>query len=302
MKKSLLAVALLAAMATPEVVAQTTYNFFDAADVDKDGWLWFDSQEKIDKYVGWNTKKKSFKIQNVDADYQDGYGNPIENITDPELIGFGTDGQLGSAGSYTGAVILPDASESFVSYAAPTGHGGGLLINVPDLAQLDICLSARQKDLLLACEANDQELTTRDLINKNIGMIKGCELTGLQIGSEPASILQGVSYSGKWSDIQNYEDDEFYLLNTSDFTQTRHFKIQSKPGEKRAVVFYNYMKSSPLYVHGIRVLTYTNTSGVADIIADGEDTNAPTYNVLGVRVDPAAKGIVIRNGHKYVNR
>ena len=28
------------------------YNLFSASDIDKDGWLWFDTQAKVDKYVG----------------------------------------------------------------------------------------------------------------------------------------------------------------------------------------------------------------------------------------------------------
>ena len=28
------------------------YNLFDPADVDANGWIWFDTQEKIDKYIG----------------------------------------------------------------------------------------------------------------------------------------------------------------------------------------------------------------------------------------------------------
>ena len=40
MKKFLLTIA-AAAMAAG-LNAQQTYNFFDAADVDSDGWLWFD--------------------------------------------------------------------------------------------------------------------------------------------------------------------------------------------------------------------------------------------------------------------
>ena len=48
MKRLLLTVTCLGLLMT--VHAQ--YNVFDAADVDEQGWLWFDSQAKIDKYVG----------------------------------------------------------------------------------------------------------------------------------------------------------------------------------------------------------------------------------------------------------
>ena len=28
------------------------YNLFSASDIDKDGWLWFDTTAKVHKYVG----------------------------------------------------------------------------------------------------------------------------------------------------------------------------------------------------------------------------------------------------------
>lgn len=44
-------------------------------------------------------------------------------------------------------------------------------------------------------------------------------------------------------------------------------------------------------------------SGIADIIADETiDENAPMYNVLGQQVDASYKGLVIKNGKKYINR
>ncbi len=42
--------------------------------------------------------------------------------------------------------------------------------------------------------------------------------------------------------------------------------------------------------------------GIADVIADGDDADAPVYNLLGIRVDASYKGIVIRNGKKYIQR
>lgn len=44
MKKFLLAIAAFATVSG--LSAQQTYNYFDAADVDANGWLWFDTQAK----------------------------------------------------------------------------------------------------------------------------------------------------------------------------------------------------------------------------------------------------------------
>ena len=44
------------------------------------------------------------------------------------------------------------------------------------------------------------------------------------------------------------------------------------------------------------------SSGIEDIIVDEADENAPVYNVLGQQVDASYKGIVIKNGKKYIQK
>lgn len=59
MKKVLLTLAALTAVSIAN--AQQTYNYFDPADCDADGWLWFDTQEKLEKYCGFeNEGKKNY--------------------------------------------------------------------------------------------------------------------------------------------------------------------------------------------------------------------------------------------------
>ena len=43
-------------------------------------------------------------------------------------------------------------------------------------------------------------------------------------------------------------------------------------------------------------------AGVEGIISDAADVNAPVYNTMGVKVDDSYKGIVIKNGKKYVQK
>ncbi|MCX4280990.1 MAG: hypothetical protein OSJ32_06730 [Muribaculaceae bacterium] len=52
------------------------------------------------------------------------------------------------------------------------------------------------------------------------------------------------------------------------------------------------------------MLTYSDNSGagVEEIGNATTDDNAPLYNVFGVKVDSSYKGIVIKNGKKFVNR
>lgn len=42
--------------------------------------------------------------------------------------------------------------------------------------------------------------------------------------------------------------------------------------------------------------------GIADIIADNAAADAPMFNVLGQKVDASYKGLVIKNGQKFINR
>ncbi len=288
MKKTLLTLAAITAFSVAN--AQQTYNFFDPADVDADGWLWLDTQEKLDKYCGFNTKTKSFKIQFVESDYEtEDFEYPApENIAD--YVGLGTDGTKGGPQSHTGALMLPKASPNFVGYAAPSGHGGGILMHLPDCAKLEIYLSAEQENLNLSVQVSDDHVRATAC-----NMIRGGEKSGGFMGDN----LENVTYTGMWKDIEQLEDDEFGP------NWDQYFKIQSEPGKKRTILFYNYMKNSPLYVHGIRVLTYTNPdtgAGIEGIETDNADSDAPVYNVYGVKVDKSYKGIVIKNGKKFINR
>ena len=48
--------------------------------------------------------------------------------------------------------------------------------------------------------------------------------------------------------------------------------------------------------------TYDKTAGISSAINDKQDANAPAYNLAGQRVNANAKGLVIKNGKKYVNK
>lgn len=49
-------------------------------------------------------------------------------------------------------------------------------------------------------------------------------------------------------------------------------------------------------------LTINNTTAGINNIENDEDTNAPAYNVAGQKVGASTKGIVIKNGKKYIAR
>lgn len=65
---------------------------------------------------------------------------------------------------------------------------------------------------------------------------------------------------------------------------------------------------SEMHIYHVRVETGTGGGTVPDdsalesVIAPVEDANAPVYNILGQRVNENYKGIVIKNGVKYIQK
>jgi len=123
MRKNLLFIAMLLAF-FPTVKAQ--YNLFDAADVDADGWLWFNTQAKIDKYVG-----EGKAIELLDASF-----DPFSvSSADPAIVGVGSDGKLAGLDAKTGALVLSPSA------AGMTYNGGSILMYLPSCTSLNLNMS-----------------------------------------------------------------------------------------------------------------------------------------------------------------
>ena len=52
----------------------------------------------------------------------------------------------------------------------------------------------------------------------------------------------------------------------------------------------------------IHVMQESVTTGVEQINVAEDDTHAPTYNMMGQEVNPSAKGLIIRDGKKLINK
>lgn len=52
----------------------------------------------------------------------------------------------------------------------------------------------------------------------------------------------------------------------------------------------------------LAIITMEVPTGINGIVSDKAATNAPVYNLSGQRVDSSYKGVVIRNGKKFVNK
>lgn len=278
MKKLLLSIAVVAACGT--VSAQQTYNYFDPADCDADGWLWLNTQAKLDKYCGFKTDGK-FKIYleaNTVMDPQTmSYAEPY---TDATLKGYNEAGVEGGEGSWTGGIVLPAGSSSIGSNPA---NGGGILLELPDCAEYSVALSTEKEYILTGIEmANGMNVEVVDLKNIKVYMKMG-------ILSKP--LAQVSQY--KWLNLQNFvgvtDEANGYTIGGQDHPTTSLMRNNG---------------NAPLYLQGIKVFTYTDTNngaGVNDIVSD---ENAPVefFNLQGVKVAGDQPGLYIRRQGTNVSK
>lgn len=236
MKKLLLTVAAMAAMTAAN--AQTTYNYFDPADCDANGWLWFDTQEKLDKYCGFGNK---YKIQLQSATWEDGDGQFAEPECYADEEGYNEAGELGGEGAKTGAIILPAADKT-----TDDPKGGGIMMWLPDCAEFDLFLSTENDRIcggIFGAKDWVESIDTQVIkayLSMNWGLLK------------PIAMTSQV----QWNNIQAVTNG-----NTG-------MSLASPKGEKVTALIRNNMKY-PLLVQGIKVMTYSEASaGVDDIESD----------------------------------
>lgn len=235
MKKTLLSIAAIAVAVVAN--AQTTYNYFDASDVDANGWLWFDTQEKLEKYCGWGS---DYKIQLQTATFEDADGQFAEPELDATVPGYNADGQQGGDGAKTGAIILPAAAS-----VSDSPNGGSIMMWLPDCAEISMYIS-----------------TEYDRICTGVKGAKGWV--------EPIDCAKIKTYLNmSWGSIQPLAKvSQYQWNNIQDLSNADGLQLKSPVGNKVTGQIVNNMKY-PLYVHGIKVLTYTETSaGVESAVAD----------------------------------
>lgn len=272
MKKFLLAVAAFAAVSS--VSAQEIYNYFDAADVDANGWLWFDTQEKIEKYVGFPSMSGNPKVMLMADDIIDSWAEPT---CDPNIVGYNADGVQGGEGSKIGGIILPPAKD-FLSV-----NGGGIYMFLPDCAEFNAVLSSEGILWSMWCGGGLGEVERVDYKRTNFCM-------------PPFVKFSNYNYA-EWRNIQNEgEEDKAKDENA--------FIIQQPKGTKLTAALIACV-SSPVIVHGIKVMTYTKASnseaGIDDVLGgsalslsfNGNAVNATeaadmsVYSVSGAKVAEA---------------
>lgn len=201
------------------------YNLFSASDIDKDGWLWFDTQAKVEKYVGicdeenYKADPNGKKIQMIYADQVPTYP---QTTVDPDAIGYGKGGELKAEGYKKGAIILPAAS------AIGATNGGGILIMMPSCSELSINVS---------CEG---KVTCRLLSSADINATFG------NYGVRQAYILGFKNFAGAGNTtVKGLES----LTSGND-----EITIKS---DKPVYAYFQNTTKGEVYIHGIRVITTT---------------------------------------------
>ncbi|MBQ4029662.1 MAG: DUF5123 domain-containing protein, partial [Prevotella sp.] len=76
-------------------------------------------------------------------------------------------------------------------------------------------------------------------------------------------------------------DPAFKDAADGDFTPTGEAQVAAKTGDPR---------------------WFSDDTSVRNFTSETEDINAPVYNLAGQRVAPTTKGLLIKNGKKFINR
>lgn len=260
------------------------YNLFDPADVDANGWIWFDTQEKIDKYIGQANNEdgkidpNGKIIQLICADF----GNYDDSTVNPEIKGVGTDAEIGGTDAKTGAIITASASASM------TTNGGGFVVRMPSCVSFNLFLSSEVTTYVRLLGTTDQDKPFKDYT------------------------IVSALYSTVFKPLMRAGQYEWVDMEILDSGNEPFFKLKS--GAPIYARFESLTKE-PLYIHGMKVLTSTKPSGINDIsissriefdgttLSLGKVTDVQVYTTTGVLVasattdemnlSPLASGIYI---------
>ena len=271
MKKILtLSFVLLATMGT---VAQ---NWFDAADRDENGWIWFDTAEKIEKYIGVINETDYLVDPNgkpIQLVYADIYPDYPASEASEEFIGAGTDGETGSEGSRTGAIMLQPSSGSNVD-------GGGFIVCMPSCYSYAICYSSNSK------------VMARILATTNVKSSMFQWNAEGSIDSETGWRVISATYTTIFKRLPKG-------INTWDGLEELNNGYEPKVTMKSNDPIYACLQNVTtvtVYIHGIKAITQEEATGITHAHIRAEDNQA-VYTIDGRQIrggfDKVGKGLYI---------
>ena len=219
---------LLAMACTMNIQAQE-YNLFDPADLDADGWLWFDTDEKIEKYVGL-CNEEDYKIDPngklIQMVYADILPDYPATYADSWWVGSGTDGEVGTDGALTGAIVISAASGMMST------NGGGVAVMMPSCKTFSLCLSKDGRAMVRMLASKDDNgndgawnMQTDEPIYAYLQNVNNAELWlhGIKVTTttEPAGIEE-ESVAGK--------DKIFFFNNTVSLNEEAQIEVYNVAG------------------------------------------------------------------------
>lgn len=250
---------LMLAMASMAGASAQTYNLFPTTD----GWLMFNSQETIDKYVGIinetdykvETSDDAKLVQTVYADQMPDY--PASEVQ-PDFIGIGDDGEKGTAGSVNGAIMLQPAS------AMMTANGGGFIVCLPSCSTYSIDYSCESKVMcrILATTNPDSDMS-KVYSEGDIDKTAGWKVISAKYSSIFSRLPAGHNvYSG----IETYS-------NGYDNTTIK--------SDKPIYVWFQSLTKDTVYIHGIKVTTPKQEAAGIKNVASVANAAKAVYTVDG---------------------
>lgn len=255
MRKIYLAWALL--LSAIGVQAQE-YNLFPASVVDENGWLWFNSQEIVDKYIGV-CNEEDYKVDPDGKIIQMVYADQVPSYppttVDPDAIGYGKGGELGADGFKKGAIILPAAS------APGQTNGGGIALCLPSCSTFSMNVSC---DNQIACRLLSTDNPETKLTDYGVRQV-------YIVGFKKFAGAGNTTVKGLESKTANNDN----------------ITIKS---DKPVYVYFQNTTTHEVYIHGIKVTTpKQETTGIANIQTQGTAAQE-VYTIDGVKVGNTLKG------------
>lgn len=236
------------------------YNLFPTSD----GWLRFNTQEAIDKYVGLinetaytvATGNNAKLVQLVYADQLPEYP---ASVADPNVVGAGTDGETGSAGSTSGALVLQPAK------GIGNINGGGFVVCFPSCSTFSIDYSSNSKvSARIVATTNPAAPMNNVSASYDLSSEKGWKIISAKYASLFSSKPKGHN---QWIGIET-------LNNGSD-----QVTIKS---ETPIYVWFQSATRDTIYIHGIKVTTpKQETTGVRNITASYQNGASQVYTLDG---------------------
>ena len=195
--------------------------------------------------------------------------------------------------------VTPPAEEETIIYYHPGEKGN--LITFPDGATLQITGNT-SKTLDSA-----SDITIDGAKYKSIKLSNGAENTFISPEGKTAVGVTFYSYVNKDTDVRTpywaAVDEQTFTAETA--TILKSYKDAENPdvvtfpvNTKRAFTFTNAGEQLCF----LMAVTYGSATGIENVNADRPRGSSATYNLYGQRVSSSARGVIIRNGKKYINR